>query len=356
MSVVPLGGLLGVSAPGTTETFGPRFVRLSELANFVGEAESAALLPVLIEPLRPADRGKLAVVLEEAIESALERRGACPPGVGAATDLESSLGDQLYRARLVEVRGLCLFLASLEGAATLGGALDAEDSAVLRFWLDAARTRPVQLLLDESNRALAAYGAPIPLSVLVEARAGTELHDERPETPPHVAPEVAASAETMELSETPPAVTLDELNRVAATGEPHLAGDMARALVHELTRTTAPKGAAFEPAPPSASGETPIVPPVFADESPTVHDAGFDVELAPTYDEISAVHAVGSHRDTAPDDALSPIPCEVIARNETVVPPPAIVHAPSDAATAESEPHVAVNAETEPHDAGNAES
>jgi hypothetical protein len=353
MSVVPLGGLLGVSAPGTTETFGPRFVRLCELANFVGEAEAAALLPVLIEPLRPADRGKLAVVLEEAIEIALERRGACPPGVGAATDLESSLGDQLYRARLVEVRGLCLFLASLEGAATLGGALDAEDSAVLRFWLEAARTRPVRLLLDESNRALAAYGAPIPLSVLVEAPA--DMGNERHETPPHVAPDVAASAETMELSETPPAVTPEEPDRATATGEPHLAGDMARALMHELTRTTAPKCAPFEPAPPSASGETPIVPPVFADESPTVHDAGFDVELAPTYDEISAVHALGSHRDTAPDDALSPIPCEVIARTETVVPPPAIVHAPSDAVNAVSELSAPVTPESEASDA-NAES
>ncbi len=356
MSVVPLGGLFGRCAPGTIETASPRFVRLSDLANLVAEAETAALLPVLIEPLRPADRGKLAVVLEEAIESALERRGACPPGVGAATDLESSLGDQLYRARLVEVRGLCLFLASLEGAATLSGALDAEDSAVLRFWLEAARTRPVRLLLDESNRALAAYGAPIPLSVLVESplRAGAVTNDDqRAEMPPHVAPEVAASSETMELSETPPAVTPDEPQRIATPGEPHLAGDMARALMHELTRTAAPKGMPFEPAPPSASGETPIVPPVFADESPTVHDAGLDVELAPTYDEISAVHAVGSHRDTAPDDTLSPVPCEVIASHATVVPPPAVEHVPSERVNMEPAPSNAV--ESVPSEAVNDE-
>src|SRR5579872_6171855 len=119
MSVVPLGGLLSVAQSSQGAVRGPRLVRLADLANLMAEAEEQALLPVLVQPLRPADRGKLGLVLEEAIESALERRGACPPGVGAATDLDASLSDQIYRARLVEARGLCLFLASLEGAATL---------------------------------------------------------------------------------------------------------------------------------------------------------------------------------------------------------------------------------------------
>jgi hypothetical protein len=362
MSVVPLGGLLGVSATGASETIGPRLVRLTDLANLMAEAEEQALLPVLVAPLRPADRGKLALVLEEAIEAALERRGACPPGVGAAADLDSSLGDQLYRARLVEARGLCLFVASLEGAATLAGALDAEDSAVLRFWFEAARTRPVRLLLDESNRALAAYGPPIPLAELVDGAARAGIASAR-EATPLVAPEVAASAETMELSESPPAVASKETRPeppASTTGEPEpdassalpnddrqaappiheplLAGEMARALVEKLGLESPARPLTLldtEPTPPSA--QTPVAPPVFADELPTMHDAGASVHLvqASAQDEISAVHAVGSHRETLPDTE-TPAPSDVAAPPvpslDAEVEPAAMPEAPAAAA------------------------
>lgn len=322
-----------MSAAALGETTGPRFVRLADLGNLMAEAEKDAFLPILVEPLRPADRGKLALVLEEAIELGLERRGACPPGVGAATDLESSLGDQLYRARLVEARGLCLFLASLEGAATLGGALDAEDSAVLRFWLEAARTRPVRLLLDESNRQLAVYGAPVPLPSLVEGKARTTDEATAPDPAPPVAPAVAASAEAMELSETPPAVTSDKARPIdphrAATNadsaaltrvhEPLLVGDMAEARVRELTTETVRPPALIEHLPLPASAKTPVAPPVFADEPPTVHDAGAGVYLAPAsvLDEISAVHAVGTHRDVAGDEVVSS-PTPPVVRHDAV--------------------------------------
>ena len=80
MSVVPLAGLLGAGAPHSSDTGQPRFVALADVDSLVAEAETDGLLPVLVQPLRPADRTKLALVLEEAIESALDRRGACPPG------------------------------------------------------------------------------------------------------------------------------------------------------------------------------------------------------------------------------------------------------------------------------------
>jgi hypothetical protein len=197
-------------------------VPLDAIASVAARADALGLLPVIVQPPRAADRGKLGLVIEEAIETVLERRGACPPGVGAATDLESSLGDQLYRARLIEARGLSLVLGSLEGVTTLAGALDAEDSAVLRFWLDAPRTLAVEVWLAESNQNLLVYGAPRPLSTFLAALT-TPAADPPPlpvvvsssEPPPPVAPEVAASAESMELSELPPAVALEDADERA---------------------------------------------------------------------------------------------------------------------------------------------
>jgi hypothetical protein len=228
----------------------PYFVDEAKLPELFREAERAGLLPVPVPAARACDRGKLALVLEEAVEVALERRGACPPGVGAASDLDASLSDQLYRARLIELRGLCLAVGPLEAIATLSGALDAEDSAVLRFWLEATRTRPLELALDARNRSIAAYGPPVELADLIHGRAIPAR-----ELPPSVSPEVAASSATMELSEVPPPVAVgpaksgDELGPVDAAersagndaktaAEPSLAGDLAQALVAQLTSAT----------------------------------------------------------------------------------------------------------------------
>jgi hypothetical protein len=222
MSVVPLAGVLGASLGPTFASrektrataelrFTASFVEVGHVASIAAEAEAQGLLPVFVQPLRPADRGNLALVIEEAVEGALERRGACPPGVGASTDLDTSLGDQLYRARLVEARGLCVYVGNMEGATALSGALDAEDSAVLRFWLEAPRTRAVRFLLDATNRSIGVYGPPLALGAVVAALdaapSPTELHDE---ASPRVSPEIAASAETMEHSAPPPAVASNE--------------------------------------------------------------------------------------------------------------------------------------------------
>ncbi|MFO7178229.1 MAG: hypothetical protein DIU78_005960 [Pseudomonadota bacterium] len=169
----------------------------------LARAEARSLLPVTIPAPGPAFRGRLALLLEEAVEEALARRGACPPGIGAAASLDAALSDQLYRSRLLELRGITIALPSLEGIATLGGMLDAEDGAVLRFWVDAARSRPIRLLIDVANQKLKVYGPPEPFASLLRE---PEPPTETPAPPPAVAPEVAESTGAMELSEPTPAV------------------------------------------------------------------------------------------------------------------------------------------------------
>jgi len=117
-----------------------------------------------------AQRIRLRDAIESAIESALEMNDAPAAGVGDLGDLDQCLSDQLYRARSVGAGGLVLCLPDLTSAGSLAGALDAEDSAVLRWWIAATSERPVMLLLDDANRKIGAYGPPIRLEHLIEAR------------------------------------------------------------------------------------------------------------------------------------------------------------------------------------------
>ncbi|HYQ03047.1 MAG TPA: hypothetical protein VER96_30450 [Polyangiaceae bacterium] len=185
---------------GEVSLVGPEVLR-----ELLRAADDDGYLCVVLSPPGPGQRGELALVISEAIDGALEQRGACPPGIGAASDLGASLSDQLYRARLVELRGLALAVPTLEGIANLAGALDAEDSAVLRWWMAATRERPVRVYIDAKNRYAGVYDRPTPLQ---------ELLDQRPRRtqppPPALAPEVTASSEAMELSSPPPVVALHE--------------------------------------------------------------------------------------------------------------------------------------------------
>jgi hypothetical protein len=178
----------------------------SELRVELSRAEAQGLLPVAMPAPGPGGRGRLALDLEAAIEDALMRRGACPPGIGSAASLDDSLSDQLYRSRLIEMRGLVVGVPSLAGTVGLGGALDPEDSAVLRWWIGVARERPVRLLIDRSNSTLLVYGPPRPLDSFLTEPARLALAAASLEPSPALAPEVASSSQTMELSEPPPAV------------------------------------------------------------------------------------------------------------------------------------------------------
>ncbi|MES1173705.1 MAG: hypothetical protein ABUL62_05195 [Myxococcales bacterium] len=190
--------------PAEVDGFGSGEVSLvgpEVLRELLRAADDDGYLSVVLNPPGPGQRGELALVISEAIDGALEQRGACPPGIGAATDLGASLSDQLYRARLVELRGLALALPTLEGIANLAGALDAEDSAVLRWWMAATRERPVRVYIDARNRYAGIYDRPTPLQDLLEQRS------RRPSAPaPALDPEVSASSDAMELSSPPPVV------------------------------------------------------------------------------------------------------------------------------------------------------
>jgi hypothetical protein len=159
---------------------------------------AANWLLVPVAPPRPALRGRFALLVETAIEEELERRGAPPPGVGASSDLDASLSDQLYRARLVGSPGIAISIGSLEGIANLAGALEAEDSAVLRWWLAATEERPVRVLLAFEDRDLSVYDEPIPLARLLEPERDSGIR-----RAPMAAPEVAQSSASMDLSSAP---------------------------------------------------------------------------------------------------------------------------------------------------------
>ncbi len=130
-------------------------------------AQALGYLWVELPPPGPEFRGRLGLYIEDGLETKLDQLGAPPAGIHASTSLDASLSDQLYRARLVELRGLALSLPTLEGIANLAGALDAEDSAVLRWWMAATRERPVRVYIDARNRYAGVYDRPTPLQDLL---------------------------------------------------------------------------------------------------------------------------------------------------------------------------------------------
>ncbi|HYQ14589.1 MAG TPA: hypothetical protein VEQ58_02495, partial [Polyangiaceae bacterium] len=176
------------------------------LTELLVDAEADGFLMVQLDAPGPGHRGRLGVLIEAAIEVALERRGACPPGVAAATDLALSLADQLYRARLVELRGVALGLGTLGGIADLDYTLDTEDSAVLRYLLTAAALHPLRLYLNAADRGLRVFTVPIALHELMPGSAPNALVCLETAQPPCVAPAVARASHAMEATQPPPLV------------------------------------------------------------------------------------------------------------------------------------------------------
>lgn len=168
----------------------------------------------------PEYRGRLGLFLEEAIEAALEARGALSPGIQASTGLDASLSDQLYRARLLEQQGIALGVPRLDGIANLGRTLDADDSAVLRWWMAAAAERPVWLVIDQRNVTLRVYPSPVLFETLFDVAPTSP-------TPRPASLGMAESAETMALSELPPEVaSASEEDGRGATAEPLFADEL----------------------------------------------------------------------------------------------------------------------------------
>jgi len=176
------------------------------LAELLTEAEGEGFLTVQLDAPGPGHRGRLGVLIEAAIEHALERRGACPPGVAAATDLALSLADQMYRARLVELRGVALGLGTLGGMADIEHTLDTEDSAVLRYLLTASALHPLRLYLNAADRGLRVFTVPVSLCDLMPGSAPHAIVCLETAQPPSVAPAVARSSSAMEQTLEPPRV------------------------------------------------------------------------------------------------------------------------------------------------------
>lgn len=190
----------------------------------MGEVASAlGYLWVPLEPPGPAYRGRLGLFIEESIERELEDRGALAPGIQSSTGLDASLSDQLYRARLLERRGLAVGIPDLTGISNLARAMDAEDSAVLRWWIAATSERPVRLVISQQNLKLRVFPSPVLFHSLLEfaPRSVTPL-------PAHEG--MAQSSEAMELSDLPPQVQVEEDTSLFGTEigplESHWGGDV----------------------------------------------------------------------------------------------------------------------------------
>jgi hypothetical protein len=265
----------------------------NERGELEASALGAGLLLVSVEPPRPALRGRLALLIETAVEEQLEHRGAPPPGVGASSDLDASLSDQLYRARLVGSSGLAISLHSLEGIANLAGALDAEDCAVLRWWIAATRERPVRLLLSAADCDLGVYDEPIALGVLVGARDAAGAAAEPAVRAPRAAPEVAQSAETMELGEPPPSV-VEVASRVVVREDPEPTPSPVLATpVNDAEALLRAMAEIFDDEEPPASGPSAEIADAYAPTDPAsdVAETPLDAECEPS-PEVAAECAI----------------------------------------------------------------
>jgi hypothetical protein len=258
-----------------------RFVGPGVLAELLTEADADGFLTVQLDSPGPGHRGRLGVMIEAAIEHALERRGACPPGVAAATDLALSLADQMYRARLVELRGVALGLGTLGGMADIDHTLDTEDSAVLRYLLTAAALHPLRLYLNAADRGLRVFTVPIALHELMPGSAPHAIVCLETAQPPQVAPAVARSSSAMEQTQQPPQVVAHETEEeleAATLVPPHVQVAETRAASEVLEALTPPPSsesgidltppdlAAFSTPPPVVANALP--PPPAADEVP----------------------------------------------------------------------------------------
>ncbi|MCB9605463.1 MAG: hypothetical protein H6716_02670 [Polyangiaceae bacterium] len=236
---LPSLGTSVVSALSWPVTAEARLVTRKERSELRARAEKAGLLWVSVPAPSAQQRGQLALVVDAAIEEQLAGRAAGPAGFGAATNLEATLSDQLYRARSVGATGLVLMFDTLARLTNLAGALDAEDSAVLRWWLRAATEKRVRLLFDVRDRYLGIYTRPVALeTLLVDSPVGIQL-------------EADTEEESEQLSD-----WLDDDGQYSPA-------DLARAL-HDASPPPPPSRLSAPPPPPPRAG---VAPAALAEET-----------------------------------------------------------------------------------------
>ena len=181
-----------VPAPGASARETARFLEEEARELACRQLEAERVLVARLRSVGASARGRLGEFIEEAVERELDARGAAPPGIGSASDRDAGLSDQLFRARRVGAKGIAVALGPLHAMTSAVGALEPEDSAILRFWAHAGGDRPVWLLLDASDVTTGAYGDPIALASWLAApeEDAIEEADESESPPPPLAEEI----------------------------------------------------------------------------------------------------------------------------------------------------------------------
>ena len=147
---------------------GVRFVSDADRATTFASLSERGGLTVQVPA--PKTRGTLATTIDDAIEGALQTRGAPPSATyplalfATASEADAALSDQIFRAKKAGFLGLVLSIPSLAHSARPLGVLESTDAAFLRFYAKAAAERPLLVLLAEEDAYLGAYGDPIPLT------------------------------------------------------------------------------------------------------------------------------------------------------------------------------------------------
>src|SRR5579859_1222123 len=111
--VSPGGSADAPPRPPTREPLGSGagaiFADAEERARLCEEYERAGMVVVLVG-IGAAAQGRMADVVDEAVERAIGARGGAAPGIVSSSDRDATLSDQLFRARRTGATGIAVVL------------------------------------------------------------------------------------------------------------------------------------------------------------------------------------------------------------------------------------------------------
>ncbi len=172
-----------------------RFASASHRARTVRDAERARAIVLFVPATEP---GRLRAAIDADMEAVLASRGALPPSVPEGAPVRAVVEDQVNRAVMLPVRGICVCLPRLRPLSACG-MLESDDVAAIRAWMDAAlveRRLRLVVLLDEEDRDTPLL-APTTLESIVASATAPEkprrvaeriVDEETPAPPVAVAP------------------------------------------------------------------------------------------------------------------------------------------------------------------------
>ncbi len=261
-------------------------VQLQRRAELLG----AGALVVTVPELPRSLRGRLAEHIDERIERELAARGAPSPYLASWSampdDVEARLADQLFRARSVGAQGIAILLGPLGHGRE---PLTADDSATMRFLLKSTADRPLVVLVDDADRRLRAYEAPVPIARWLKD--GVKDVPIVTPSPPPAAPVAEARAATDDVVPDPTA------SEVSLAGE-HAADEIAAEIAAELAVVEAINAMASEP------------PPAMPATTATARDAAEEI--------LAAAPSVADEDEDEDDDEDEEILGEVVEDEESV--------------------------------------